>query len=495
MTLHFPTHHAIIAVVVLVFYARTINYLLVVDCTTRYQLMLNGEKCELKKAGFIRWIKYKLYGFGTFGINCKTEKTKRDSIRLDHAITILLHLIVCELIYQVLGHNDIAFWAAILYAVNPISHQVSIWSNGRRYALNIILVLVMLALPKPFGLLAWVCTPILHLTAVFAPLMMGWKYALAIPLAGAIAWYWQWNDYKMRLSTQKTQEMLKYTPKRVIPSVKLFGFYFFRSILPGRVMMVYSHLYFWGLTKEGTDDAHRLNLSFFRGVSSVIISIIGLCLLHGQDRLYFLFAVVSMVQWCGFLTVTQHSCDRYIATATPFMMYLFSSLLFAHAGTWAMPIILLFIGLYISELNTVMKMYKSIISFHEYENFFYPDNTVSRSAMVHGMMAEKQPLIAWYEIQTALRYHPYDMRMNILAAEVCMVMADKKTAQHHLNIAMQGCYDGQWDSQKPCFEDIQRRINAPIVFPNERPTKNKYSPKIEDKKHAENRNLEGVLCQ
>lgn len=333
MILHWPWHNMIIVSVCIAFYIRTINYLLVVDDTTQYSLMLNGQTCKLKEAGFIRWIKYKLYGFGgIFGVNTKTEKTKRNSIRKDHALTLALHATICCLIYEALGHNNISFWAAILYAVNPINHQTSIWSNGRRYAINIILVLVMLMLPKPFGLLAWICTPILHLTAVFAPLMMGWKYALAIPLAGAIAWYWQWQDYKMRLSTQKTQEMLKYTPKRVIPSVKLFGFYFFRSILPGKTMMVYKSLYFWGLNKEGTEDAHRLNLSFFRGVSAIIISIIGIYLLHGQERLYLLFAVLSISTWCGFLTVTQHSCDRYVSAAQPFMMYLFVWMIFKVCG-------------------------------------------------------------------------------------------------------------------------------------------------------------------
>lgn len=479
MTWHIPWHNLAIISIVALFYSRTINYLLVVDDTTQYQLMLNGKVCRLKEAGFIRWIKYKCYGFGgIFGINTKTEDTKRNSIRKDHALTVFLHAVICCLIYEVLGHDNISFWAAILYAVNPINHQTSIWSNGRRYAINIILVLVMLALPKPWGLLAWICTPILHLTAVFAPLMLGWKYALIIPIAGLIAWYWQWNDYKMRLATQKTQEMLVYTPKRIIPSIKLFGFYFIRSFWPGRVMMVYPHLYFWGLTKEGIEDAHRLNLSFLRGVLALCLSLIGLICLNGQERLYFVFAILSIVQWCGFLTVTQHSCDRYIATATPFMMYLLSATLFAHAGHWALPIILFFIGLYISELNVVTKMYKSIISFHEYQNFHYPDNIVSRSAMVHGMMSEKHPLIAWYEIQTALRYHPYDMRINILAAEVCLVMADRVTAQRHLNLAMQGCYDGQWDSQRPCFDDIQRRINSPTIFPHEQKRENKYSPKL-----------------
>lgn len=472
MTLHWPWHNLIIISVVLAFYARILNYLLVVDDSTQYHLMLNGQTCKLKDAGFIRWIKYKCYGFGgIFGVDKTNEQTQRRSIKLDHAVTVFLHAVICCLIYEALGHNDISFWAAILYAVNPINHQTAIWSNGRRYALNIILVLVMLALPKPWGLLAWVCTPILHLTAVFAPVMLGWKYALIIPLAGIIAWYWQWKDYKMRLATQKTQEMLKYSLKRIIPSVKLFGFYFVRSVIPGRVMLVYPHLYFWGLTDEGTKDAHKLNFSFYRGVIALGITLIGLTLLHGQDRLYLLFAVLSILQWSGFLMVCQHSCDRYTATATPFMMFLVSSLAFNHLGVFALPLIALLVGTYISGLNVIMLQYKNMLAFHAYENFFYPDNIISRQSLVHGFMAERRPLEAWYEVQQGLRHHPNDMRMNLLAAEICLCMLDKRLAQNHLNTAITGCYDGQFDSQKVCFDDIQRRIDAMGA------SDNKYSPK------------------
>lgn len=475
--MHIPYHNLIIISVVALFYSRILNYLLVVDDMTQYHLIRNGQVCKLKDAGLVRWVKYKLYGFGgIFGVDNTSEETQKLSIKKDHAITIVLHVVICCLIYEVLDHNNISFWASILYAVNPINHQTAIWSNGRRYAINIILVLVMLALPKPLGVLAWLCTPFLHLTAVFAPLMLGWKYALIIPIAGAIAWYWQFNDYKMRLATQKTQEMLKYTPKRIIPSVKLFGFYMLRSVWPSRTMMVYPHLYFWGLTDKGTKEAHSFNLDFYKGVSAITLSIIGLCLLHGQERLYLTFAILSIVQWCGFLTVTQHSCDRYVATAQPFMMYLVSYLAFTYLGATALPVILFFTGLYISELNVVMDMYKNILSFHHYHNFYYPDNIISRSSLIHGMMEHKQPLQAWYEVQEALKHHPQDMRINLLASEICLCMADKQRAQFHLNIAIQGCYDGQFDSQKPHFEDIQKRINAPQIY-RQQFKDNKYSAK------------------
>ena len=332
MTLHWPWHNLAIITICVLFYARIINYLLVVDDLTQFEVKKTGGKCDFKFGYVVAWIKYHLYGFGTLGVDFTNQKTQRNSIRKDHALTLVLHTTICCLIYEVLGHNDISFWAAILYAVNPINHQTAIWSNGRRYAINVILVLLMLALPKPWGLLAWVCTPFLHLTAVFAPILMGWRYALAIPIAGLIAWQWQYNDYKMRLATQKSEEMTNWKPIRIIPSIKLFGFYMIKTIFPGRVMMVYPSLYFWGLTKAGNDDAHKFNLAFFKGVLAIGVAMIGLIWFHGQERLYMFFIIVSIAQWCGVIMVAQHSCERYSSVAVPFMMYLFVYTIFKVCG-------------------------------------------------------------------------------------------------------------------------------------------------------------------
>lgn len=156
------------------------------------------------------------------------------------------------------------------------------------------------------------------------------------------------------------------------------------------------------------------------------------------------------------------------------MMYLVSYLLFTYASPIAIPTILFLVGLYISELNVVMGMYANILSFHHYHNFFYPDNIISRASMIHGMMDQRQPLQAWYEVQEALKHHPTDMRINLLASEICICMLDAQRAQYHLNVAIQNVYDGQLQSQQPCFIDIQNRINNII----NQETKNKYSPRV-----------------
>ena len=472
----------IISAIIWIFYSRTINYLLVVDDMTMYQEMKKGKKCILKDEwkranfqGILSWVKFHLYGFGGFGVDFTNEKTQYNSIRKDHVITIIFYNVICVLMYYALGHNNIAFWATLLYAINPINHQTSVWSNGRRYAVCVILVLAMMLLPKPWGLIPWMFTSIFQVTAVFAPILLGYKYALILPLFLAFGWQYH-GEYKMRLKTQMADEILHYSWKRIIVSVKLYGFYFIRSIWPGRVMMVYPHLYAWGLTPQGTKEAHKINAKFFRGVIALGLTVAGLICLHGQERLYLLFIFLATVQWCGFLGVNQHSCDRYITIPSVFTMYLVCYLAFNHLGIYALPTILFLAGLYISELNTILPMYKNIVSFHEYHNHHYPSNIISRVSMIHGCMGEKAPLGAWYQASEGLKYHPFDTRLNLLACEICLCFADKQKAQEHLNLAKMYVYEGQASFYANQFAEIQKRINAPQIYQQEARPKNKYSP-------------------
>lgn len=451
----------IIIAVVFVFYARIINYLLVVDDLSRLQDHLKlRELPSFRNTPFVACIKYWTYGFGTLGVDTTSEETKRQSIRKDHALTIAMHALTCVLIYQALGANTISFWAAILYAINPINHQTAIWSNGRRYALCTILVLVMLILPKPFGLAAWALTPVFQVTAIFAPVLLGWKYAALSLLAIALGWKRFKGAYAARVATQGSDEMRVWKPIRLMVTVKLYGFYFFRSIIPGRVMMVYPHLYFWGLTQAATDEAHKANWNFFRGATAVTLTLLGLYLLHGQERLYLLFAAMATLQWCGFLVVNQHSCDRYIAIANVFTMYLLSYLLNTLLGNYAIPVLTAILACYATELNVLMPMYKSIIRFHDYHNYHYPSNVISRQSYVHGLMSERRPLEAWYEIQQALKYNPTDTRINFLAAQICLTMGSLELAIKHIAIAREHVYLGQAKFYEPQFVQLESQIVA-----------------------------------
>ncbi len=61
------------------------------------------------------------------------------SNRINHIITLSLHILTCCLIAVVF--NPVA---AFLYSAHPINHQTAVWLNGRRYSLITIIVLLLL---------------------------------------------------------------------------------------------------------------------------------------------------------------------------------------------------------------------------------------------------------------------------------------------------------------------------------------------------------------
>ena len=70
--------------------------------------------------------------------------------RIDHALNILAHTLVCVMMYLALGQNEVSFMAALLFSVNPTNNQGSVWISGRHYAWCAFFVLSALWVIKSF---------------------------------------------------------------------------------------------------------------------------------------------------------------------------------------------------------------------------------------------------------------------------------------------------------------------------------------------------------
>ena len=135
----------IIVLLNLVVFYRTLNYDMVIDDNCR-----KFHTKDLTNNWFIRLYRCTRYsGYG--GI----------PIKLDHLLTILLHTTVCILIYIVLGNNTHSFIAALLFSIHPANNQVSIWLNGKRFAVMTILTLLMWMF-KPYGVGFYLLGPLWH---------------------------------------------------------------------------------------------------------------------------------------------------------------------------------------------------------------------------------------------------------------------------------------------------------------------------------------------
>lgn len=440
------TQILIIIVLCLIVYFRSIKHSYVVDDISTYKRRYDDpEKFSFKNRlqggvpGIIRFVKERLYGSCTFGLN----------IEYDNVFRVSLFTLACVLIYLCLGQNTISFWAAILFAVNPINNQVAFWGNARRYLVNIILVLLMVKF-APLGVLLYFLTPMFQMTAVFSPVLLGnpW-YLLAIPAALLIGHREIRAKIRSRYRIIKDSDRTEHHPRRLIITVKQFGHYFFKMILPGRCAMTYDRLYYWGITKEGNKNAYSFNYDFFKGV--IALGIIGSSIVcfRGDLQSYAIFILLGTVQWCAVIPVTQDLADRYCNLPNVFMMLIVSFLVQTYLGAYAFPVLLALAVYYLCYLMIVMRMYRNLGSYWEYHRFYYPHLPAPRKYEINMLINSKDFMGAWYLVREGLRHSPKEFILLQQAAVCHKAIGEIGKARDYANLAMENYYIGQKETQEP----------------------------------------------
>jgi hypothetical protein len=454
----------LISLVCIVFF-RTIYFQIIVDdirLLDQIQKGSLGGKWTAKN--FLQRIASRLYGTGTwarigkcstcrgtrnidaFGDDsrktipcpaCKgTGKAWMVSLKEEHATTLVLHTLATCLVYLALGHNQVSFFAAILYAVHPTNLQTSVWMNGRRYLVNVIIVLLM-ALLGPAGLLLYLITPLFQVTAIFAPVMYGWW---GILVSGAMLLY-AWPRFirgkvKSRLDQIYNLDMKIWHRRRIIIIVKTMGFYLLQMTVPSRTMMVYPLLANWGLNKDGNDEAYRCDLYFYAGLVGLGVLAVGPFLLSGQERWWLILLGLATLQQCNIIPATQVIADRYCSVPTIFMTYF--------VAKFAGPIGSTILGLYyLNGLFSALPLFQDIHQYYNYHLFYDPKGIIVRKFKVNWLLKTGDIIGAWELIKVGLTHNPGDFSMNYQAA-VCMAqMGDKKAFESYLDKAELNGYLGQ----------------------------------------------------
>lgn len=493
--------YTLLALLCVTLFYPTINYLLIVD-DIRWAhtiqtggLNIRGPWTFNKIYAFIH---SRFYGGGTFTrlttcTTCKGERvvpTSEDkrktaacpgcqatgrmwytNLKIEHGFTIALHTAICFMIYAVLGHNTTSFVAALLYAVNPVNMQTSVWLNGRRYAVNILLMLAMLGLGA-WGLPFYAITPMLQVNVIFAPVLLGWWGVLVSLAMIALAWpRFIKPAVDGRLKSLSSKDMREFTPKRLIIIVKTFGFYIARMLLPGRAMMVHPFLTDWGLTEYGNKNAYRFDLWFVFGSACLAAVPFGLWFLTGPERWYFAFMVIATLQVSNVLPLVQTSADRYTNAANVFMMYFAAKVL---GPVLAMPLF----AYYATMTWQSLPLFKDIYGYYDYQLFYFPQDTIVRKFKINWLLKSQDVMGAWEHIKVGLIHNPKDFSMLYLAA-ICMAqMGDNKSFKHYIDRAEENHYidqEPQWrkhlDEIKASYEDnkIPKRPGiSPVEFARRR---------------------------
>jgi hypothetical protein len=385
---------------------------------------------EQKIKYIIRYIIEKLYGGGTFGINTI----------IDHAFTTSLHALTCVLIYA-LFKGQVGFWTAMLYAINPINNQTSIWLNGRRYQIVIILCLLAL-LFKPFGIVLYLITPLFQVTGLFLPILfvdISWLFLLIPPSIIAIKYKSFKNHYEEIIRKLHNKDQKELRPKRLKIVIKSYGFYIFNMIFPRISMFNYPNMIKWGVTLEGNKDAYAYNWEFYKGILSLVLT--GILFLVPELRLYAVFIFIGTLQWSGILIFHQQLADRYVSLVNIFMM--FCLVLLFHTTPYGAWMCLCLFTYYATQLNITMKMYRTIEEFFEYQMFWHPELTRNNIIFANTYLKVKDVTKAWGIVERGLRHDPDDFELLFKAARCACSVGLIDKCDEFIDRARKNFYIGQ----------------------------------------------------
>lgn len=420
-------------------YYRTINFSIIVDDISWYRHIQKHPGKYENILSILQLINDRLYGAATL-YNPKWKENT--NIKIDHAFTTILHTTACVLIYFAFGHNNISFWAAIMYSCHPINNQTSIWLNGRRYLVNIILVLTMMIIGK-WGILLYPLIGLFQVNAIFIPIVLSkhnpW-FLLAIPIAIAIGYKQFKTKIDKRIKTIPDEDRTKFTPKRLIIITKYYGHYFFKMLIPGWCAFIYPMLHYWGRTKDGNKDAYSFNADWFRGIGAFIISGILICVLPVDYRIMGIFMSAAILQWCAIIPVVGDLADRYASLANVFMMFFVSYLINTYIPEYAVAILVGLTVYYSTGLLRIMRMYQDYLSYWEYHRYYSPTIPMPRNNEAKWYLDKMNPIKAWVLTQDGLAHTPNDFNLLQMAAVCHKVIGEYGSARAFAEKARQNYY-------------------------------------------------------
>jgi len=241
----------------------------------------------------------------------------------DHALTTLLHAIASALVYTAFGADDTSFLAAILFSVNPITNQGSVWISGRGYVLSTI------------GMLLALSVPVLSLPALIVATYSNAGFVMPLVLLGSatpwaflfapIAWLVNGFNFKKNVAHKMQMEMVdedkKVSFNKLILIVKTFGFYLTNTIIPFKTSFYHSFLQ----SSSGSmkDKAYDIRDRFFWLGLVFIFAIVCYWLNFTWNMVSFglLWWCLGILPFCNFMRMHQEIAERYAYLPSVGIMY------------------------------------------------------------------------------------------------------------------------------------------------------------------------------
>ena len=219
-------------------------------------------------------------------------KTRRESIfwklvsvatgnrKIDHGLNLAVHTLTSVFMYLALGSNNISLMAALLFSVNPLNLQSSVWISGRNYSWCALFLMTGLYLPYTafLFLVGSIWNPVMF----FAPMAFIGSNMPYLALVLPVLWFVNRKRLFSELKTRRGHEAIAFDRKlsiqKLIVATKIYGYYFTLCLIPFKLTW-YDN--FMQSGAGGGNDlerkkALRLNWPFWVGLGLLIFMLYSL---------------------------------------------------------------------------------------------------------------------------------------------------------------------------------------------------------------------------
>lgn len=450
---------AIIIIVNLALYFKTLRFKFVSD---DFSVFHNPP--PFKNKWHKRWLQFigacKLkgttYSFVWYkGLKMAIIKTEEQ----EHFLALLIHTAICVSIYFAFGANQVSFVAALLYSVNPVNNQGTIWPGGRGYALPILSLLLSIGFPLLSPVLLYFCT---WFTIGFHGVLgligsdKWWLLAL-VPILWLLHGKKFTTAIKLKGSYETFTKDKEYDLGKLVVAIKTFGFYFTLCLIPFRVTFYHNFLQ----SLAGSHEKRWKSIwdrYFWIGLFA-LIGIPVYCFLQWGPLAQALVAfLVTLVPYCNIIRANQEIAERFVALPNVFLMYALAQIIVPYHA-----LVTAFLAFYATRTFYTLVMYKDEYFITELAIIEDPHAWWAwhcRAMKRWDTQSYKEALILWV---MAKLISPKEFKVLINIATCLRLLKNDKEADEYLRLAEENIVAGQ---EKEAMEFIEnhRRGNLPVVL-------------------------------
>ncbi len=378
---------------------------------------------------------------------------------MEHLLALLIHIGICISIYFAFGQSQVSFVAAILYSVNPINNQGTIWPSGRGFALPILFLVLSMALP--------VLSPIY----LYAGTWYTAGFLSPLSLIGSEHWYlmgfmpfiWYLHSKKFTKAVKNKQKTECFDedkivhPKKLILGVKTFGFYLFMCLIPFRI--TFYHNFLQSSAGSMRHKNYTLCRYFWLGFTAIVAWVWCAITAPWSPLLWaFLAFFITIVPFCNIVRANQEIAERFTALPNVFLMYALAQVISPYSVLWTA-----FVVFYATRTFYTLKLYKDEYYITECAVIEDPHAWWAwhcRAMKRWDTQSYKEALILWV---MAKMISPKEFKVLMNIATCLRLLKNDKEAEEYLVLAEQNIVPGQEKDAKQFIAD-HRKGKLPILL-------------------------------